>query len=115
MFSEKSGNSSAASNRIKITAGDVVNVVVVINVVVVTVESSATPTFTQLPAWKQEISKIRNITGKKNFFEKFWSFEANLGREVQRNDQVSKISETNNIFQKLKKIKEFLSTRRLFD
>ena len=80
MFSEKSGNSRAASNRIKITAGDVVNVVVVvvvvvdvviINVVVVTVESSATPTFIQLPAWKQEISKIRNITGKKNFFEKF--------------------------------------------
>ena len=37
MFSEKSGNSRAASNRIKITAGDVVNVVVVINVVVVNV------------------------------------------------------------------------------
>ena len=82
MFSEKSGNSRAASNRIKITAGDVVNVVVVVvvvvdvviinvvvvNVVVVTVESSATPTFIQLPAWKQEISKIRNITGKKKLF-----------------------------------------------
>ena len=78
MFSEKSGNSGAASNLIKITAGDVVVInvvvvdvvvdVVVINVVVVTVESSATPTFIHLPAWKQEISKIRNITGKKKLF-----------------------------------------------